>query len=103
MFWFISWKATNFAEQVLPKSQEENKIQFKKPWLSEAMRNSIKHKNKLYYTYKRVQTVHNETMYKSYKSRLQKLMIAAEKQYYHAILLQNKHEKILGYYQKYYQ
>ena len=26
----------------------------------------------------------------SYKSRLQKLMIAAEKQYYHAILLQNK-------------
>ena len=54
------------------------------------MRNSIKHKNKLYYTYKRVQSVHNETMYKSYKSRLQKLMIAAEKQYYHAILLQNK-------------
>ena len=40
-------------------------------------------------------------MYKSYKSRLQKLMIAAEKQYYHAILLQNKDnmKKILGYYQ----
>ena len=54
------------------------------------MRNSIKHKNKLYYTYKRVQSVDNETMYKSYKSRLQELMIAAEKQYYHAILLQNK-------------
>ena len=54
------------------------------------MRNSIKHKNILYYTYKRVQSVHNETMYKSYKSRLQKLMIAAEKQYYHVILLQNK-------------
>ena len=54
------------------------------------MRNSIKHKNKLYYTYNRVQSVHNETMYKSNKSRLQKLTIAAEKQYYHAILLQNK-------------
>ena len=35
-------------------------------------------------------------MYKSYKSHLQKPMIAAEKQYYHAILLQNKEKKSWG-------
>ena len=43
------------------------------------MQNSIKHKNKLYYTYKRVQSVRNETMYEFHKSRLQNRMIAAEK------------------------
>ena len=54
------------------------------------MRNSIKHKNKLYYAYKRVQSVHSEMLNKSYKSNSHKLMKMAEKQYYHPLLLQNK-------------
>ena len=46
------------------------------------------------------QSVHNEAMYKSYKSRFQKLMIAAAKQYYNTMLLQNKDN--MGYYKRYY-
>ena len=83
-------KLIKLLNKYFPKVRMKKRYNNKKPWLSEAMRNSIKHKNKLYYAYKRVQSVHNEMLYKSYKSNLHKLMKMAEKQYYHSLLLQNK-------------
>merc|ERR1712208_254324 len=38
----------------------------RKPWLTEGLRSSIKTKNKLYSKYKKVDSVANETIYKSY-------------------------------------
>ena len=50
----------------------------KKPWLSEGLKNSIKQKNKLYLKFKKVNSAHNDELYKSYKRKLQQLMKVAE-------------------------
>ena len=62
----------------------------RKPWLSEALRNCIKCKNKLYHVYKKVPSVKNEICYKKYKNKLTHILLKAEKQYYHDLL--NKHK-----------
>ena len=91
MFDLFHGKLIKLLNKYFPKVRMKKRYNNKKPWLSEAMRNSIKHKkNKLYYAYQRVQSVHNEMLYKSYKSNLHKLMKMAEKQYYHSLLPQNK-------------
>ena len=72
-FHLFHGKLLTLLNKFFPKVRRKMKYNNKKPWLSEAMRNS-----KLYYTY-RVQSVHNETMYKSYEFRLQKVMIVKVK------------------------
>ena len=62
----------------------------RKPWLSDALRNSIKFKNKLYYKFRKIGSVYNGNSYKSYKQVLQKTLMAAEKQHYHELLIKNK-------------
>ena len=62
----------------------------RKPWLSDALRNSIKFKNKLYYKFRKIDSVYNGNSYKSYKQVLQKTLMAAEKQHYHELLIKNK-------------
>ena len=59
----------------------------RKPCLTEAQRQSIKRKNKLYPTYKRLHYVRNELHYKTYKCKLQNVLIHAEKRYYHELLV----------------
>ena len=50
-----------------PKVKIKKGYSNRKPWLSEALRNSIKIKNKLYYVYKKTQSVKNELAYKIIK------------------------------------
>ena len=73
-----------------PKVRIKKRYNNRKPWLSDALRNSIKLKNKLYYKYRKISSVYNETCYKSYKQIPQKTLIAAEKQYYHELVTRNK-------------
>ena len=47
-------------------------------------------KNKLYYKFRKINSVYNEISYKSYKQVLQRTLLAAEKQYYHKLLIMNK-------------
>ena len=70
-----------------PKVKIKKGFSYRKPWLSEALRKSIKIKNKLYYVYKKSQSVKNELAYKNYKTTLSKLMTRAEKQHYHDLLI----------------
>ena len=83
-------KLVSLLNKSFPKVRIKKRYNNRKPWLSDALRNSIKLKNKLYYKYRKISSVYNETCYKSYKQILQKTLIAAEKQYYHELVTRNK-------------
>ena len=51
-----------------PKTRTKNKYNNRKPWLSEALKNSIRHKNKLYLKYKKVRSAFNEDCYKNIRA-----------------------------------
>ena len=53
-------------------SQTEYKT--RKPWLTQGLKLSIRHKNKLYITYRKQQTLANLENYKQYKSRLNRTL-----------------------------
>ena len=67
---------------MLPQNQCKKKYHFRKPWLSEALRTSIKHKNKLYHHYRKINSVKSEILYKSYKTKLAQILKTAEKEHY---------------------
>ena len=73
-----------------PKVTIKQKYNNRKPWLSEAPWNSIRHNNKLYTRYKKADSVHNEVTYRSYKSKLQQLLKAAQEQHYHDLIIKYK-------------
>jgi exonuclease III len=62
----------------------------RKPWLSLAMQNSIKLKNKLYLKFKKTPSQKNLDTYKTYKRTLNNLMKKAERQHYHNLMEINK-------------
>ena len=70
-----------------PKIRIKRKYNNKQPWLSEGLKNSIKQKNKLYLKFKKVNSAHNDELYKIYKRKLQQLMKVAEKCHYHDLLV----------------
>ena len=60
------------------------------PWLSEALKVSIKTKNKLYAKCKRHNTAFNKSRYLEYKYALEKLIEKSEKRYYEELLISHK-------------
>ena len=73
-----------------PRTRVRKKYNNRKPWLSEALKNSIRYKNKLYQKYKKIKSAFNEDTYKAYKSKLQNLMKVAEKKYYQDLFTRYK-------------
>ena len=61
-----------------------------KPWLSTALKESIKIKNKLYVKSKRSDNVEQVTFYKQYRNKLNQLIRTAERKHFHDILLEHK-------------
>ena len=67
-------KLVTLLNRYFPKDRMKMKYNNKKPWLSDALRNSIKLKNKLYYKFRKVNSVYNnENTYKSYKQYSKRL------------------------------
>ena len=89
-FYTFHGKLVSLLNKSFPKVRIKKIHNNRKPWLSDASPTSIKLKNKLYYKYKKISSVYNETCFKSYKQILQKTLIAAEKQYYHELVIRNK-------------
>ena len=56
-----------------------------KPWISTALKNSIKQKHKLYQKFLLDQTPHNDMLYKAYKNKLNALIRKSEINYYQNI------------------
>ena len=54
-----------------PKVRIKKGYSNRKPWLSEALRDCIKKKNKMYYVFKKVSSVKNETSYKKIQKQIE--------------------------------
>ena len=57
----------------------KKKYNNRKPWLTPALRDSIKKKNKLYIKMHIRPTLHNSILYKQYRNKWNKILISAEK------------------------
>jgi len=94
----INLSFTYFQNQFLYMIEEhfpEKKINIKYdnrlPWVTDGLRNSIKHKHKLINNYKQNPTEDNKDKYKKYHNKLVSLMRTAERNFYHEQLeLNNK-------------
>jgi len=62
----------------------------KKTWLTQALKVSIKRKNKLYFMSKKYPTLQNIEHYKQYKKTLNRILKEVEKQHYDNLFLTNK-------------
>ena len=67
-------KLIDLLTKYFPKVKVKKKYHYRKPWLSEALRTSIKHKNKLYHRYTKINSVKSEILYKSYKTKLTQIL-----------------------------
>ena len=79
--------------ECFPVIKVKKKYRNRLPWLTDGLKTSIKHKNKLYRISIKHPTAYNITLYKVYRNRLQILLKAEEKQHYSA--LPNKHTIML--------
>ena len=71
---------------------KRKKIGYKdrKPWLTEALKISIKEKNRLYIQYKRTPSVVNKDKYRGYRESLLKLIKITERNYYNDLMVKYK-------------
>ena len=74
-------KLISLHEKCFPKIKIRKKYSHRKPWLSDALRSSIRSKNKLYHKHKNIPSVKNETVYKSYRNKLNHVLKYAEKHF----------------------
>ena len=72
-------KLMDLLTKYFPKVRVKKKYHYRKPWLSEAIRTSNKHKNKSYHRYRKYNSAKSEILYKSYKTKLTQILKAAEK------------------------
>ena len=68
------------------KNQYRNRL----PWLTEGLKLSIKHKNKLYRTSSKHPTEYNVSIYKNYRNKLTSLLKIEEKNFYQNQITSNK-------------
>ena len=73
-----------------PKRKIKIRYYNKKPWLSEGLKLSIKHNNKLYHKSLKYKTAYNEIMYKTFRNKLKHVLVKAEKDHYAKLLEANK-------------
>ena len=80
----------NIYQQAFPLVRVSRKRWRDKPWLTKALKVSIKHKNKLYREYILHPDNLHQTKYNAYKNWLRKCLLEAEKIYYNEPFENNK-------------
>ena len=83
-------KFVDLFERHFPKRKIKLTYNNRKPWLTTALKQSIRTKNRLYKRYKCIKSTYNECWYKSYRNKLTSLLKNAEKSYYAELLESNK-------------
>ena len=82
---------TQEYDKCFPIKKHSKKYCIKKPWLTSALKESIKIKNKLYISRNRGnETERRISHYKTYRNKLHNLLRAAERQYYQDLLTKHK-------------
>ena len=77
-------------DKYFPVVKVKREYSNRKPWLSDDLRESIKHKNKLYVKWYTRPTPTNKVIYISYKNTLSKQLKAAEKVHFQELLDKNR-------------
>ena len=81
--------STNY-NACFPYRKISKKYYKNKPWLSTALKESIKIKNKLYVKSKRSSGSENVSFYKKYRNKLNQLIQSAERKHFHDVLFEHK-------------
>jgi hypothetical protein len=77
-------------DQCFPVKTLKKRYCFRKPWLTDGLRNSIKCKNKLYRIYMKTKSLVDHKRYKMYRNKLHHLLRSSERRYYQELLGYNK-------------
>ena len=77
-------------DKCFPKIRIRKKYSNRKPWLSDAIRNCIRNKNKLYHKCKKIPSVRNEIIYKTFRNKLNHVLKFAEKKYYKDFIISHR-------------
>ena len=84
-------KLSDIYNACFPLKKIKKKYYTSKPWLTEALKESIKTKNKLYISrYKAGNHEENVAYYKRYRNRLNHVLRAAERKYYQNLINEHK-------------
>ena len=84
-------KLVELYHKHFPKQKITYKYNNRKHWISQALKEGIKNKNKLYSKYNRIKYVANEIKYKTYRNKLNRILKVAERKYYSDMIDENKH------------
>ena len=77
-------------DKCFPKIRIRKKYSKRKPWLSDAIINSIRNKNRLYHKYKKIPSVRNEIIYETFRNKLNHVLKFAEKKYYKDLIISHR-------------
>ena len=77
-------------DKYCPKRNSKWTYSNRKPWLTSALKQSLRNENRLYARYKRFQSSFNEWRYRMYRNKLSSLLKNAEKTCYAELLESNK-------------
>ena len=80
----------NIYDECFPVTKVKTQYRNRLPWLTEGLKLSIKHKNKLYCTSIKHPTEYNIAIYKNYKNKLSSLLKIEEKRFYQYQITNNK-------------
>ena len=80
----------NIYDECFPMTKVKTRYRNRLPWLTEGLKLSIKHKNKLYRTSIKHPTEYNIAIYKNYKNKLSFLFKIEEKIFYQYQITNNK-------------
>ena len=83
-------KIKSVYDESFPITKVKKRYRNRIPWLTSGLRESIKHKNKLYRMSLKHPTAYNETLYKQYRNMTTRLLRIEEKQYYQSQIEANR-------------
>ena len=87
---FFADSLKKIFNQSFPVQKVKKRYRNRLPWLTDGLRKSIKHKNRLYKIYIKIQTSHNKKVYNIYNNKLKSLLRTTEKNHYQDCLLKCK-------------
>ena len=87
--WFYS-RFTKLFDKHFPKRKIKYRYNTRKPWLTPALKESIRTKNKLYRKFMKIGSSHYECKYRRYRNKLNSLLKHAERPHFADLLESNK-------------
>ena len=80
----------SFFSRCLPSDKSKKRYRNRLPWLTEGLKGTIKHKNKLYKISMKYEISFNKNCYTQYKNKLTTILSRQEKEYYKLLLETNR-------------